>query len=128
MTRRLLDPGLELTLRPMAYPRFYEMYRDAIKNTWTVEEVDFSTDLADLYTKMSDGDRHLVERLVAFFATDDRIHALQSRKLQALLGVSGEELRKAVLRFPQLLELQHESNVPRLGSSLLLTVPCCPPF
>lgn len=75
MTRRLLDPGLELTLRPMAYPRFYEMYRDAIKNTWTVEEVDFSTDLADLYTKMSDGDRHLVERLVAFFATGDSIVA-----------------------------------------------------
>ena len=37
----LLDPGLNLTLRPMAYPRFYEMYRNAIKNTWTVEEIDF---------------------------------------------------------------------------------------
>ena len=24
------------------------MYRDAIKNTWTVEEVDFSTDIVDL--------------------------------------------------------------------------------
>ena len=32
----------------MRYPEFYEMYRDAIKNTWTVEEVDFATDLADL--------------------------------------------------------------------------------
>ena len=31
----LLDPGLDLTLRPMKYPEFYEMYRDAIKNTWT---------------------------------------------------------------------------------------------
>ena len=29
---------------------FYEMYRDAIKNTWTVEEVDFSIDLNDLRT------------------------------------------------------------------------------
>ena len=28
----LLDPGLNLTLRPMAYPRFFEMYRAAIKN------------------------------------------------------------------------------------------------
>ncbi len=43
---RLLDPGLCLTLRPMAYPTFFEMYRAAIKNTWTVEEVDFSTDVA----------------------------------------------------------------------------------
>ena len=27
---RLLDPGFELTLRPMRYPQFYEMYRAAI--------------------------------------------------------------------------------------------------
>lgn len=71
----LLDPGLKLTLRPMAYPRFYEMYRNAIKNTWTVEEVDFSTDLSDLRRRMSDADRHLVQRLVAFFATGDSIVA-----------------------------------------------------
>lgn len=68
----ILDPGLCLTLRPMRYPQFYEMYRDAIKNTWTVEEVDFSTDVADL-NKMSDAERHLIKRLVAFFATGDSI-------------------------------------------------------
>ena len=28
----LLDPGFELTLRPMRYPDFYEMYSNAIKN------------------------------------------------------------------------------------------------
>jgi ribonucleoside-diphosphate reductase beta chain len=72
---RLLDPGLNLTLRPMVYPAFYEMYRAAIRNTWTVEEVDFGTDTADLRSKMSAADRHLVERLVAFFATGDTIVA-----------------------------------------------------
>jgi ribonucleoside-diphosphate reductase beta chain len=72
---RLLDPGMCLTLRPMAYPAFYEMYRAAIKNTWTVEEVDFSTDVGDLRSKMSAPERHLVERLVAFFATGDSIVA-----------------------------------------------------
>ncbi|HVY41282.1 MAG TPA: ribonucleotide-diphosphate reductase subunit beta [Polyangia bacterium] len=72
---RLLDPGLCLTLRPMAYPAFFEMYRAAIKNTWTVEEVDFSTDVRDLDVKMSDAERHLVQRLVAFFATGDSIVA-----------------------------------------------------
>ncbi len=71
----LLDPGLKLTLRPMGYPLFYEMYRDAIKNTWTVEEVDFSTDLLDLKNKMTPADRHLIHRLVAFFATGDTIVA-----------------------------------------------------
>jgi ribonucleoside-diphosphate reductase beta chain len=71
---RLLDPGMCLTLRPMAYPVFFEMYRAAIKNTWTVEEVDFATDLADL-AKMTPAERHMVQRLVAFFATGDSIVA-----------------------------------------------------
>lgn len=71
----LLNPGLSLTLRPMAYPVFYDMYRAAIKNTWTVEEVDFSTDLVDLRARMTDSERHLVSRLVAFFATGDTIVA-----------------------------------------------------
>ena len=44
----ILDPGLCLTLRPMQFPVFYDMFRDGIKNTWTVEEVDFQTDLNDL--------------------------------------------------------------------------------
>lgn len=72
---RILEPGLCLTLRPMAYPSFFEMYRAAIKNTWTVEEVDFSTDVGDLKTKMTDAERHLIQRLVAFFATGDSIVA-----------------------------------------------------
>jgi ribonucleoside-diphosphate reductase beta chain len=70
----LLDPGMDLTLRPMRYPAFYERFRDAIKNTWTVEEVDLHTDLADL-GKLTDAERHLVNRLVAFFATGDTIVA-----------------------------------------------------
>jgi ribonucleoside-diphosphate reductase beta chain len=69
----ILDPGFNLTLRPMKYPLFYEMYRNAIKNTWTVEEVDFSTDINDLASRMTDAERHLISRLVAFFATGDSI-------------------------------------------------------
>ena len=69
----LLDPGFDLTLRPMRYPRFYEMYRAAIKNTWTVEEIDFQIDLGHLRQRMTPAERHLIERLVAFFATGDSI-------------------------------------------------------
>lgn len=68
----LLDPGLDLTLRPMKYPKFYDMYKDAIKNTWTVDEVDFSGDLKDL-EKLTPAEQHLIKRLVAFFATGDTI-------------------------------------------------------
>ncbi|MBE1585423.1 ribonucleotide-diphosphate reductase subunit beta [Nonomuraea angiospora] len=70
----LLDPGMDLTLRPMRYPDFYERYRAAIRNTWTVEEVDLHTDLADL-ARMTPQERHLINRLVAFFATGDSIVA-----------------------------------------------------
>ncbi len=72
---RLLDPGFALTLRPMRYPAFYDMYRDAIRNTWTVDEIDFGIDLNDLRQKLAPADRHLIERLVAFFATGDSIVA-----------------------------------------------------
>ncbi|XVU22628.1 ribonucleotide-diphosphate reductase subunit beta [Actinoplanes sp. CA-054009] len=70
----LLDPGMDLTLRPMKYPHFFDRFKDAIKNTWTVEEVDLHSDLTDL-AKLSPAERHLVSRLVAFFATGDTIVA-----------------------------------------------------
>jgi ribonucleoside-diphosphate reductase beta chain len=73
VSARLLDPGFALTLRPMRYPAFYEMYRDAVRNTWTVEEVDFALDVNDLRHKFGPAERHLIERLVAFFATGDAI-------------------------------------------------------
>lgn len=57
----------------MKYPDFYEMYKNSIKNTWTVEEVDFSTDVNDLRNKMTASERHMINRLVAFFATGDSI-------------------------------------------------------
>jgi ribonucleoside-diphosphate reductase beta chain len=70
----LLDPGMSLTLRPMRYPRFYERFRAAIRNTWTVEEIDLHSDRADL-AGLLPAERHLVHRLVAFFATGDTIVA-----------------------------------------------------
>ncbi len=73
--QNILDPGFDLTLRPMRYPVFYGMYQDAIKNTWTVDEIDFSDDLVDLERKLMPAERHLIERLVAFFATGDSIVA-----------------------------------------------------
>lgn len=71
----LLDPGLALTLRPMRYPQFFEMYKNAIKNTWTVDEVDLKSDIDDLHHKLTKKEQHLINRLVAFFATGDSIVA-----------------------------------------------------
>jgi ribonucleoside-diphosphate reductase beta chain len=72
---KLLDPGFELTLRPMKYPKFYEMYKAARKNNWTPEEVDFSTDITDMKSNMTPAEVHLVKRLLAFFATGDTVVA-----------------------------------------------------
>ena len=69
----ILDPGMCLTLRPMKYPTFFEMFKDGIKNTWTVEEIDFSTDLVDLKQRLTPAEVHVIQRLVAFFATGDSI-------------------------------------------------------
>lgn len=71
----LLDAGLNLTLRPMRYPQFFEMYKNAIKNTWTVDEVDLKSDIDDLRYKLNAKEEHLINRLVAFFATGDSIVA-----------------------------------------------------
>ena len=72
-THRILDPGFSLTLRPMKYPQFYQAYLQALKNTWTVEEISFSTDVADIRDKLTDSEKHVVGRLIAFFATGDSV-------------------------------------------------------
>ena len=69
----ILDPGFNLTLRPMKYPQFYQHYLNAIKNTWTVDEISFSTDVADLRDKLTPAEKHVVGRLIAFFATGDNV-------------------------------------------------------
>ena len=71
--KMLLEPGFDLTLRPMRYPEFFDMYKNAIKNTWTVDEVDLIGDIADLQRKLTSAERFLINRLVAFFATGDCI-------------------------------------------------------
>lgn len=71
----ILDPGFDLNLRPMKYPSLYDMYKKSIENNWTPEEVDFTADLPHLKYKLNDSERHMIQRLVAFFATGDTIVA-----------------------------------------------------
>jgi ribonucleoside-diphosphate reductase beta chain len=71
----LLNPELDLTLRPMKYPQFFQLYKDSIKNFWTTDEIDFSIDLEQLRDRITPQEAHLVKRLVAFFATADNVVA-----------------------------------------------------
>jgi ribonucleoside-diphosphate reductase beta chain len=69
----ILDPGFNHTLRPMKYPSLYNHFVDAQKNTWSVQEISFSTDKEHLRDKLTDAEKHVVSRVVAFFATGDSI-------------------------------------------------------
>src|SRR5882757_6040763 len=71
----LLSPDLNLTLRPMQYPQFFQLYKDSIKNIWTTDELDFSIDFEHIRDKIDPKEAHLIKRLVAFFATADNLVA-----------------------------------------------------
>lgn len=71
----ILSSDLDLTLRPMKYPQFFQMYKDSIKNIWTTDEIDFSIDFEHLRDRFTPQESHLIKRLVAFFATADNIVA-----------------------------------------------------
>ena len=51
------------------------MYKNGIRNSWTVDEVDLKSDIDDLGNKLNAKEQHLINRLVAFFATGDSIVA-----------------------------------------------------
>jgi ribonucleoside-diphosphate reductase beta chain len=71
----ILNHELDLTLRPMKYPQFFNLYKSSIKNIWTTDELDFSMDFEHLRDKLSPREAHLIRRLVAFFATADNLVA-----------------------------------------------------
>jgi ribonucleoside-diphosphate reductase beta chain len=59
----------------MRYPQFFQLYKDSLKNIWTTDEIDFSVDYQHLRDRISPQERHLIQRLVAFFATADNLVA-----------------------------------------------------
>jgi ribonucleoside-diphosphate reductase beta chain len=59
-------------LFPIDYPEVFKKYKQALGSFWTVEEVDLSKDLND-YEALSDGERHFIENVLAFFAGSDGI-------------------------------------------------------
>lgn len=71
----LLTSELDLTLRPMKYPQFFQLYKDSLKNIWTTDELDFSVDFEHIRDKLDAKEAHLIKRLVAFFATADNLVA-----------------------------------------------------
>src|SRR4051812_24947388 len=71
----ILSSELNLTLRPMQYPEFFQLYRDSLKNIWTTEEIIFRVDYEHLRKKIPTKEAHLITSLVFFFPTADNLVA-----------------------------------------------------
>ena len=60
-------------LFPIRYHEIWQMYKKAEASFWTAEEIDLSNDLNDWDNRMTDGERHFVSHVLAFFAASDGI-------------------------------------------------------
>jgi ribonucleoside-diphosphate reductase beta chain len=56
----------DMNLHPMKYKWAYELYNQAVRNTWFPHEIALGEDLVD-WRAMTDDERHAVEFLMAFF-------------------------------------------------------------
>jgi len=57
---------------PINYPKVWELYKKHEASFWTAEEIDLSSDLKD-WESLSDGERHFISHVLAFFAASDGI-------------------------------------------------------
>lgn len=68
MSDRILGTGITegLLLKPVRYSWAYELYNQAVANTWFPHEVQLGEDLAD-FQKMTDDERHALTFLMSYF-------------------------------------------------------------
>jgi len=67
-TKGILGTGITegLLLKPVTYPWAYEMYNQAVANTWFPHEIQLGEDLAD-FGRMSPQERHALTHLMSYF-------------------------------------------------------------
>ena len=69
----LLEPSSErFVLFPIQHPDIWAKYKQQSAVTWFAEEVDLSKDMGH-WEKLSDGERHFIKHVLAFFAGSDGI-------------------------------------------------------
>jgi ribonucleoside-diphosphate reductase beta chain len=56
----------DMNLHPMRYKWAYELYNQAVRNTWFPHEIPLGEDLID-WKDMTEDERHAVKFLMAFF-------------------------------------------------------------
>ncbi|KAF6762731.1 ribonucleotide reductase small subunit [Ephemerocybe angulata] len=69
----LLTPSTRrFVLYPIQYPEIWAFYKKAQASFWTTEEINLSYDLGD-WQRLTDGERHFISHVLAFFAASDGI-------------------------------------------------------
>jgi ribonucleoside-diphosphate reductase beta chain len=68
----LTESNKRFVLFPIQHPKVWEFYKKAEASFWTVEEVDLALDDRD-WNGMSEGERHFISHVLAFFAASDGI-------------------------------------------------------
>lgn len=61
------------TVFPIEHNEIWKLYKEGLGNFWTVEEIDFSKDIQDWETKLSENDKYFIKNVLAFFAGSDGI-------------------------------------------------------
>lgn len=64
--------GNRFVLFPIKYASVWGFYKKAVSAFWTPEEIDLSKDYSD-WLKLSEGEQHFVQNILAFFAGSDGI-------------------------------------------------------
>lgn len=64
----ILGTGVEegLLLKPVTYPWAYDLYNQAVANTWFPNEIQLGEDLSD-FSRMTDEERHALTFLMSYF-------------------------------------------------------------
>lgn len=61
-----------LTIFPIKHQELWNQYKAALSAIWTVEEINFSSDLND-WLSLSDNERFFIKHILAFFSSSDTI-------------------------------------------------------
>lgn len=62
-----------LILFPIQHPDIWTMYKKMVASLWTNEEIDYTQDIVDWSTRLTDDERHFISYVLAFFASSDAI-------------------------------------------------------
>lgn len=68
----LVEDPFRFVLFPIEHDDIWEMYKKHEASFWTAEEIDLGQDLKD-WASLTDGERHFISHVLAFFAASDGI-------------------------------------------------------